>query len=75
MDFTIVKWNDASYVEGDLDAEKINTDCILVTCGFIVKENKKMLTIAAEYFKEEDTWKHIINIPKSLIIERQDYEP
>ena len=73
LTLVIIAWEDASYSDDQQTADEINPYFELISCGFLVKEDDKYLTIATELDKNpDDNWKYIHSIPKYNIKSRQD---
>lgn len=63
-----IRWNDASYQRGELKTDEINPHCILESIGFLIKESKTHYSIGMDWDKDEETWRHILTIPKKMVI-------
>jgi hypothetical protein len=64
----VVNWLDAAFSDNtDFAANEVLEPIELTTCGFIIKETKKFLTLAAEYSVEDGSTRHQFVIPKSGI--------
>jgi len=59
----VVEWTDASYSDGPIYEEDMKPLVDLVTCGWLVRQNKTFVTLAMEY-SDDSRWRAIINIPR-----------
>ena len=62
-----VRWEDASFTSGVVDAGKETTPLMLETVGFVVSRTKNMLRIGMQWCEEYDDFRHITNIPTQYI--------
>lgn len=62
-----IEWDDACHTSRQFYGNELPDDSVrLVTVGHVVKENKKSICLAVE-ISEDDGFRHVHSIPKSLI--------
>lgn len=63
-----IRWNDASYERGEKTADEIDPGCVLHSSGILIKDDNEFISMATDYFLEEETFRHITHIPKVNIL-------
>ena len=76
MKILYIKWFDSAYHRNELYPDEIKDDeCVVIeTCGFFVKETKKMIALAADWTNDA-MWRHLIYIPKVNILKKKFITP
>lgn len=63
-----IRWKDASYERGEKTAGEIEPGCVLHSSGILIKEDDEFVSMATDFFPEEETYRHITHIPKVNIL-------
>jgi len=63
-----VEWEDANYVNGVQRSGEFDPSLVLQEVGFIMKGDRKWLSFSKEYQEDNDTHRHITNIPRKNIL-------
>lgn len=68
-----IHWHDASYSNRTMNLDEVNHDgsCKLIDCGYLISEDKTEIHIGAEYSPNDNTWRHVIHIPKAVVTRRR----
>lgn len=69
---TTVRWLDASYQHGETSLDDFEPEVELVSVGQLVKETRRVISLALNSWQEHDTYRHIEHIPKKMIVRRVD---
>lgn len=64
----VVTWFDASYQRGECSIDELVPRVILESAGFLIREDADSVSIGMDYYPEDETWRHIENIPRVNII-------
>lgn len=70
MKIAIIKWVDAAYNSSSWDRNALKKDfnlIELITVGQLFEEKEDSYILASEYALSEDTFRHIVAVPKSCI--------
>lgn len=74
-ELVVVTWEDAAFSgNSDFAAGELLEPIQLVTCGFVLKETKKYITLAGEYNPLDNSTRHQWVIPRSGVKNIQRYE-
>lgn len=71
MSFARIFWEDAAWYEDEwLSRNDLSDNGFMIdTCGIVVKENERMIWVARDFDPDTDKFRHIIAIPKTLIVD------
>jgi hypothetical protein len=78
--FVCVHWHDAADKEGTWtpheDVEEFATSvCLVVSWGWLVRETKAYVTLAADYIEDHATWGRITKVPRGMIVKMEVMKP
>jgi hypothetical protein len=68
----LVKATDWYIREGEREIDDKFPPVTLTAVGFVIEDNDEYLAIATEMAEEAGMVRHVLTIPKSCIIQRQD---
>jgi len=66
-----VKWFDASFNPSAMKPEEYDPDWVIHTVGIFVKEDKKYISMATDFFERDGEYRHYHSIPKVNIIKKK----
>ena len=67
MVVVLVKWIDASYERGECSTADAGGLAEATTAGILVKEDDESLTLALDWFGDQEHWRFLETIPKVCV--------
>lgn len=70
-----LKWHDASYQDGGpYYISEIKPVVILESVGILIKETDTHYSFCTDRYTEKETYRHITNVPKGMVVEVRKFE-
>jgi len=67
MKIVEVTWLDAVHQFGPVNKCEVDEGNPVKTIGYLVKRDKKFISIAMEYWPEQDVYRNVTTIPASIV--------
>jgi hypothetical protein len=63
-----VRWFDASYQRGECTLDELTPRVEMESAGLLVQETKHAITLALDHYRDDETYRYILHIPKVNVL-------